>query len=175
MHAYDFHGLTVDADLDDVDRRIVRHLQEDGRRSVSTIAKDLGLSHAGVRQRVQRLLESRVVQIGAVTAPGTHGYTQMTFVGVRADHRIQAVAAAVTELDEAYYVVVCSGAVDVMAEVMCRDERHLLELIERIRAIDGVVETQSFAFVELVKWRYAPGFPEDGQAAAPAAAAGERG
>jgi Lrp/AsnC family transcriptional regulator for asnA, asnC and gidA len=156
----EFHGLGVDADLDDIDRRIVRHLQEDGRRSVATIAKDLGLSHAGVRQRVQRLLESRIIQIGAITAPATHGYGRLTFIGVRTDHRIREVAAAIAEITEAYYVVICTGPFDVMAEVMCRDETHMLALVERIRAIDGVVETQGFPFLELLKWRYAPGFPD---------------
>jgi Lrp/AsnC family transcriptional regulator for asnA, asnC and gidA len=164
MSPNEFHGLAVDTTLDEVDRQIIRHLQEDGRRSVTSIANDLGLSHAGVRQRVQRLLAARVIQIGALTAPATHGYDRITFVGVRTDHRIRDVAEAIAEIAEAYYVVICSGPYDVMIEMMCRDDAHMLNLVARIRAIEGVVETQAFPFLELLKWRYAPGFPDHDEA-----------
>ena len=55
--------------LDDVAKRIIELLQEDGRQSYAAIAKAVGLSEAAVRQRVQRLLDAEVMQIVAVTDP----------------------------------------------------------------------------------------------------------
>jgi DNA-binding Lrp family transcriptional regulator len=55
--------------LDDVSMQIIRELQRDGRRPYTSIAKTVGLSEAAVRQRVQRLLDSGVMQIVAVTDP----------------------------------------------------------------------------------------------------------
>ena len=158
MIGNEFHGLRVD-DLDEVDREIVRQLQQDGRRSVSTIAKEIGLSHAAVRQRVQRLIEGQIVRIAAITAPGTHGYPLQAFVGVRTDHRMREVADEIEAIPEAYYVVICTGSVDLMVEMMCRGPEHLLELVSRLRGIPGVVGTETFTFLELAKWRYVPGFP----------------
>ena len=55
--------------LDTTDIAIIGHLQEDGRRAYTTIAKDLGISEASVRQRVARLLRTNVIQIVAVSSP----------------------------------------------------------------------------------------------------------
>jgi Lrp/AsnC family transcriptional regulator for asnA, asnC and gidA len=167
MPSDEFHGLRV-ADLDEIDRRIVRQLQADGRRSVTRIAQEIGLSHAAARQRVQRLIELEIVRIAAITAPGTHGYGMQAFVGVRTDHRVREVASEIDKIPEAYYVVVCSGSIDIMIEMMCRTPEHLLDLVARVRAIDGVIGSETYTFLELTKWRYAPGF---GDADAPTAEA----
>jgi Lrp/AsnC family transcriptional regulator for asnA, asnC and gidA len=57
------------AHLDEVSKQIVEQLQEDGRRSYAAIGKAVGLSEAAVRQRVQRLLDTGVMQIVGVTDP----------------------------------------------------------------------------------------------------------
>ncbi len=98
------------------------------------------------------------MRIGAVSAPATHGYQRQAFIGVRTDQRVRDVADALDGFDEAYYVVVCSGTLDIVVEVMCRDNAHLLDLTCRIRALPGVLGTETYGFLELTEWRYAPGF-----------------
>jgi len=71
--------------LDDVSKAIIEHLQTDGRRSYAAIAKSVGLSEAAVRARVQRLLDSEVMQIVAVTDPLQIGFTRQAMVGIRAE------------------------------------------------------------------------------------------
>ena len=51
---------------DDVSKRIIEQLQQDGRRSYAAIGKVVGLSEAAVRQRVQRLQDTGVMQSVAV-------------------------------------------------------------------------------------------------------------
>ncbi len=160
MTTQGFHGLTV-ADLDTIDRQIVRLLQQDGRRSVSDIAKEVGLSHAGTRQRVHRLLAHRIVQIAAITNPRTHGYGSSGALGIKTTGDPWSVADKLDAIDEVYYVVIANGSFDLFVELMGRDLLHLTRLIGEIRRIEGVAALETFTFVELTKWSYAPAFLTD--------------
>lgn len=55
--------------LDDTAKRIIAHLQEDGRKPYAAIGKEIGLSEAAVRQRVRALTDAGVIQIVAVSDP----------------------------------------------------------------------------------------------------------
>jgi Lrp/AsnC family transcriptional regulator for asnA, asnC and gidA len=141
--------------LDDVSKKIIEQLQEDGRRPYAAIASSVGLSEAAVRQRVQRLVRSGVVQIVAVTNPLHVGFTRQAMVGIRVDGALDPVVAAVSELVEVAYVVITAGSFDVLAEVICEDDEHLLRIInDRIRTIDGVRSTETFVYLELSKQTY---------------------
>ena len=141
--------------LDDIGKAIVEQLQADGRRPYATIAKAVGLSEAAVRQRVARLQEAGVIQIVAVTDPLQLGFRRQAMVGVRVDGDIMAAADAVAELSEVDYVVITAGSFDLLVEVVCEDDDHLLELVGgRIRALPGVRNTETFVYMKLRKQHY---------------------
>jgi len=141
--------------LDDASKAIIEQLQEDGRRPYATIGRAVGLSEAAVRQRVQRLLEVGVMQIVAVTDPLQVGFPRQAMIGVRVDGPIEAVADAMAEIPEVDYVVITAGSFDVLVEVVCEDDDHLLELVsQRIRGVPGVRETESFVYLKLRKQLY---------------------
>ncbi len=76
--------------LDKTDRAIIQALKGDGRLPFSTIAAQLNVSPGMIRQRVQRLTESGVLQFAAVTNPLRPGYHTMALIGVKADgHRLR--------------------------------------------------------------------------------------
>ena len=144
--------------LDDVSKAIVSQLQQDGRRSYAAIGKVVGLSEAAVRQRVQRLTDSGVMQVVAVTDPMELGFARQAMVGVKVTGAIEPVADAIAGLDEVDYVVVTAGSYDVLAEVIAESDEHLLEIIsEQIRAIDGVLTTETFMYLHLRKQTYSWG------------------
>ena len=144
--------------LDDVSKKIIEQLQEDGRRPYAAIAASVGLSEAAVRQRVQRLVRSGVMQIVAVTNPLHLGFTRQAMIGIRVDGHLDPVVDAVSALDEVAYVVVTAGSFDVLAEVICEDDEHLLHIMnERIRTIEGVRSTETFVYLELAKQTYSWG------------------
>ena len=144
--------------LDDVSKAIIEQLQQDGRRSYAAIGKVVGLSEAAVRQRVQRLIDSGVMQVVAVTDPLELGFARQAMVGVRVTGPLESVADAIAQLDEVDYVVVTAGSYDILAEVVCESDEHLLELISgRIRAIEGVVATETFMYLRLRKQTYSWG------------------
>ena len=143
--------------LDDVSRAIIEQLQEDGRRSYARIAGAVGLSEAAVRQRVQRLLDAGVMQIVAVTDPMQVGFPRQAMVGVRTSGDARGVADALADCPEVDYVVVTAGSFDVLVEVVCEDDEHLLETVARLRAVEGVLSTETFVYLGLRKQTYAWG------------------
>jgi Lrp/AsnC family transcriptional regulator for asnA, asnC and gidA len=141
--------------LDAVSKTIIELLQEDGRRSYSDIGRVVGLSEAAVRQRVQRLTESGVMQIVAVTDPMQLGFHRQAMIGIRVSGDARKVAEAVAAIDAIDYVVITVGAFDVLAEVVCEDDEDLLALInDVIRPIDGVLSTETFIYAKLQKQLY---------------------
>jgi len=144
--------------LDDVSKAIIEQLQQDGRRSYAAIGKEVGLSEAAVRQRVQRLIDSGVMQVVAVTDPLELGFARQAMIGIRVEGPIDPVADAVAALDEVDYVVVTAGTYDLLVEVVAESDEHLLNLISgRIRAIPGVAATETFMYLKLQKQSYAWG------------------
>jgi Lrp/AsnC family transcriptional regulator, regulator for asnA, asnC and gidA len=141
--------------LDDLSKRIIEHLQEDGRRSYAAIGKAVGLSEAAVRQRVQRLIDGGVVQIVAVTDPSHLGFRRQAMIGVRAEGDLGKVADRLAEMPEVDYVVITAGSFDMLVEAVCEDDDELLELVShRIRGIQGVRTTETFVYLKLRKQHY---------------------
>ena len=141
--------------LDDVSKAIIALLQRDGRRSYADIGKQVGLSEAAVRQRVQRLTEAGVMQIVAVTDPLQLGFRRQAMIGLKVAGDVRPVADALAAIEAVDYVVVTAGAYDLLAEVVCEDDEGLIELLHgRIRALPGVVSTETFLYLGLRKQAY---------------------
>jgi Lrp/AsnC family transcriptional regulator for asnA, asnC and gidA len=146
---------TPSAPLDDVSKGIIEQLQQDGRRPYAAIGKAVGLSEAAVRQRVQRLQESGVMQIVAVTDPMQMGFARAAMIGVRVDGDVEIVADQLEHMPEVDYLVVTAGSFDILAEIVAEDDDHLLEVINRrIRAIPGVRSTETYVYLKLRKQIY---------------------
>ncbi|MGH3496325.1 MAG: Lrp/AsnC family transcriptional regulator [Nocardioidaceae bacterium] len=144
--------------LDDVSKGIIEQLQQDGRRPYAAIGKAVGLSEAAVRQRVQRLLDHGVMQIVAVTDPLQLGFARQAMIGLTVEGPLEPIADALAEMDEIDYVVVTAGGFDLLAEVVCESDEHLLEVVStRIRTIPGVRATESFVYLKLRKQTYSWG------------------
>ena len=142
------------AALDEVSKLIIEELQHDGRRSYAAISKAVGLSEAGVRQRVQRLIDSGVMQIVAVTDPMTLGFHRQTMIGIKCEGDLEQVAGQLADMDEIDYVVITSGSFDLLVEVVCEDDDHLLEILSQVRAVPGITSTETFVYLKLRKQTY---------------------
>ncbi len=141
--------------IDSVSKAIIEQLQEDGRRPYAAIGKAVGLSEAAVRQRVQKLLDQGVMQIVAVTDPLTVGFRRQAMVGINVEGDLEPVADALAEMGEVEYVVMTAGSFDLLIEIVCEDDDHLLETInKRIRTLPGVRSTESFVYLKLRKQTY---------------------
>jgi len=141
--------------LDEIDKAIIRELQGDGRMSYTQLAPAVGLSQAATRQRVQRLLESGVMQIVAVTDPLKLGFKVQAIVGVCADGDLKTLAATIASMPEVDYLVTTAGRFDLLMEVICEDVEELERLLNgRLRRLPGVRSLENFLFLELNKEKY---------------------
>ena len=139
------------ASLDELDGRLIAALQENGRETFRALAARLGVSEATVRNRYARLTDSGVLQVTAVTNPLGMGYDAMAMLGITVDGPPERVADVLTTWQEAIYVVIVAGRFDVLVELVSTDRRDLLELITRVRTLDGVSTTETFVYLDLAK------------------------
>lgn len=141
--------------LDETSKLIIEQLQEDGRRSYARIGAAVGLSEAAVRQRVQKLIDSDVMQIVAVTNPLQVGFPRQALVGLRVSGDTRIVAAALEKLEAVDYVVLTAGSFDIVIEVVCESDAELSELLNsRIRTLPCVLSSETFVYLELRKQSY---------------------
>ena len=138
-----------------LDKRIIEHLQTDGRRPFTQIAAELGVSEAAVRARTNRLIERGVLQVVGVTDPVKLGF-QQAMIGVRCDPgRLVEVAESVAKMEEVDYVVITAGRFDLLVETVGEDNEALLRFLsDRLRTIDGVRDTETFLYLRMVKQTY---------------------
>jgi Lrp/AsnC family transcriptional regulator for asnA, asnC and gidA len=141
---------------DHLDHQIVDALVQDGRRPFVRIAADLGVSEASVRQRVGRLIRDGVMEITAVTNPLKLGYDVVCMLGVSVEKAmLERAGEALAELEEVTYLVACTGRYDYLVEVVCQDNRHLLEFLSRqLAEVPGVLSTESFSYLSVLKESY---------------------
>jgi len=139
--------------IDDIDQRIIEALQQDGRRPFTKIAADLGISEASVRQRVSNLINNQVMQIVAVTNPIKLGFSLASMIGIRVSgDRLMEVAQEISAFDEVIYLILCTGRFDMLAEVVCRDNDHLLKfLTEKLYKVPGVQQAETYMYLRVCK------------------------
>lgn len=142
--------------LDDLDKAIIKALQLDGRRPYAQIGRELKVPEATVRQRAERLISRGVVQVVGVTDPLAMGFQQPAFIGLNVDAaQLEAIADRLAALDEVTYVVVMAGRYDLICEVVCEDNDHLLRVLtERVATIDGIRSTETMVELRFVKESY---------------------
>jgi len=144
---------------DPMNREIIQRLQEDGRMSYSEIARELGTSEATVRNRVNRMIDARLMRIIAVVDPVALGNTAYAMVGLRiaagADPR--RVARNFVDCSEVTYVLFTAGSYDLLVEVICEGQdafrSFLLERCYNNPEIAGVEPMIGLQLLKsLMKW-----------------------
>jgi Lrp/AsnC family transcriptional regulator, regulator for asnA, asnC and gidA len=141
--------------LDDVSKAIIYALQHDGRRPYSAIAEEVGISEGAVRQRVQRLMSTGVMQIVAVTDPTELGFGREAMIGICCSGDSLQVAERLTQIDAIDYVVLTAGRFDIVVEVVCEDDAQLLEVLNtRIRSLPGVYLAEALVYLKTLKQQY---------------------
>ncbi|GAA3680452.1 HTH-type transcriptional regulator Ptr1 [Arthrobacter ginkgonis] len=142
--------------MDDLDRAILQSLEDDGRKAMREIARELGTAEATVRARIKRLQESNVLRIVAFVDPDSVGGTQLSLVFVAVEPaRHQSVVDALVDLPEVTYVSTLLGAPDICIEVQCGGNAELWAFVNgKVSAIPGVVSAEPRPILRVHKLRY---------------------
>ncbi len=142
--------------LDDIDKAIIKCLQQDGRRPYAQIGRQLNVPEATVRQRAERLINRGIVQVVGVTDPLAMGFQQPALIGLKVEAgKLETIAEQIASLDEVTYVVITAGRYDLFCEVVCEDNEHLLRVLtDRFAEIDGIRSTETLVELRFVKESY---------------------
>lgn len=149
-------GIVEGDDFDDMDLRIISFLQKDGRMPFTAIASELKVSPGMIRMRYNRLVDSGRLRVAAITNPLRLGYQSMAMIGIRVEgKKLMEIADRIGELSEVIYLILTSGAYDIIAEVICKDQDHLLKFLStKLYTIEGVRETETYIHLKIVKEIY---------------------
>jgi Lrp/AsnC family transcriptional regulator for asnA, asnC and gidA len=139
-------------ELDLLNRQIIVCLQQDGRRTFASIASELHVAESTVRTRVNKLTESGILKFFGDIDPYPVGLTYAhVMIRVRGTH-LRHAAKALAEVPEILYVGMCTGSYDIITDVICRDNQHLLKLIQDdVRPIPGIEYLETFITLDIVK------------------------
>ncbi|MFJ3667015.1 Lrp/AsnC family transcriptional regulator [Streptomyces sp. NPDC090106] len=137
--------------IDDLDRDIMSALARDGRMPFTTLARELAVSEATVRQRVARLQESGTLRIVALCNPLTLGHQSVRLMIRVRDLTPRAVAKSLADMPMINHVALVAGSQDIFLEGTCRDQAQLVQLLDEIRMLPGVSRVQVLLLLELFK------------------------
>ena len=134
--------------LDGIDKIIIKHLLEDARRPIQALSKASGISGAAVHQRLKKLEKAKVISGSQIILnPKILGFKTVAFIGIYLDKAIRNEEVVkqlkiIPEVVECHYT---TGNWSVFAKIVCRDNEHLMELLnKKIQSVNGVSRTETF-------------------------------
>ncbi len=142
--------------LDEMDRRIIRLLQHDGRMSNTDIARQLEVTETTVRKRIGRLLDEGLMNIVAVPTPEAVGMSLSSIIGVSVDltamHRV---GDAIRAYPQVRYVGMSAGRYDLIIEAFFSNQEQLLDFVtDKLGALEGVNNIETSVILKVVKFSY---------------------
>lgn len=140
--------------LDEVDFAIISAMQTDGRTSFTVIAEKLNVSIGTIRTRFNRLLDEKVITIVGRVDPGKVGFASYAHVAVyvRPAALKESVAQKIALMPEVSFLAGTFGDYDLEVDVMCRDNDHLVDFVNKISVIDGVYQTKTTLYFKVYKY-----------------------
>lgn len=138
--------------IDNLDRKILNIVMKNARIASKDVALECGVSRAAIHQRIQRLIDMKVITGSGYTVnPKVLGYNTCTYVGVKLE-KGSMYREVVRELEKIREVVEChftTGPYSMLIKVYAQDNQHLMELLnDRIQHISGVTETETLISLE---------------------------
>jgi DNA-binding Lrp family transcriptional regulator len=143
-----------DKPLDEVDLTLIRELVADGRATFAALSPKIGLSQAGVRARVQRLLDQQIVVVQATTGASVLGLASFSSLFIQVRGGALEVGERLAAMPEFTIVCATSGRFGLACEVWSRDDSHLLDILDNVRSVDRVVDVESASYLEIVKEQF---------------------
>jgi Lrp/AsnC family transcriptional regulator, regulator for asnA, asnC and gidA len=142
--------------VDELDRKIIKMLQVDGRLSNTEIARVLEITETTVRKRIAHLLDERLISIVAVPTPEAAGMNLSAIIGISVElTAIHGVADAIRSYTEVRYIGMSAGRYDLMVEAFFTDQEHLLEFVtDKLGGLPGITNLETSIILKVVKFSY---------------------
>jgi len=137
--------------LDPVDLQLLALLQEDGRRTIADVAKQVALSATAVKRRIARLEAEGVIKGYSARVDyaklgwNVAAFAELRYTGRTSPGDMRRLAAAHPEISAVYTT---AGIQDAMAYVHATDLEHLSDVIHRLRDTDQIVGTRTHVILD---------------------------
>lgn len=139
--------------LDELDLKIIAHLQEDGRMTFKDIAQDIGVTERTIRLRVNQLRESGILSIVGIVNPIKVGLKLIAAIQISVlQHSMEQCIEQLNALDEVRFIAITSGEYQLIIEVAFRSHEKLVEFIEKkLNNVAGIRKTNIIMELKIVK------------------------
>jgi len=146
---------TNDYQPDEIDHLILQALQDDGRKSFSDLAKDLGMAVSTVSKRYMNLVDCGILAIVGRVEPARIGLNAYAAINVQVDTvaNVERVAQELLALPEVSFLALRTGDFQLEINVMCRDNAHLMEILRNnMDKINHVRKYEINMYLKVYKW-----------------------
>lgn len=142
--------------LDQIDCKMIRLLQRDGRISNTDIAKKVGISEATVRSRLNRLIKEKIIQIVAVSDPLILGFGIVGNIRIHVDiKKMKSIIKELKKIKALWFIVQGTGGTGIDTEFVVKSLEELNALIfDKINKIDGIFKTETSLYLNFIKRQY---------------------
>lgn len=139
--------------FDEFDEAIVAALQQDGRRSLRSIASDIGLSADAVGNRIGRLSSDALLKVVGVVDPHSVGINAQATVALDYRGDLKVISHELAQHSEVTFLVVMLGRHNVLCEVSATDDGEIADFVSTVaRASGGVGSVEVWKHLEVHKW-----------------------
>ena len=145
------NAINAEYHLDKIDKEIIYMLMDNAKTSLAQISKNVGISTTAVHQRIKKLENAGVMENSiSFLNPRKIGFKVVSFIGVfleQPSHYQDAIKALkeINEVVEAHYT---TGNYTIFLKVLCKDNDHLMEILNKIQKLKGVTRTETFISLE---------------------------
>jgi len=143
--------------LDDTDRKLISHLQEDGRMSFVKLASLMGVTEGTIRRKYKKLVKDGALKITAISNPYATGFDAPAFIGINVERRLlENVAEKLAQMPEVQFVAVTTGTYEIIIQVISCSNKNLYDLIMKIGGLEGIQNTHTFLMLNIYKhsWKF---------------------
>ncbi|HEX2318792.1 MAG TPA: Lrp/AsnC family transcriptional regulator [Streptosporangiaceae bacterium] len=142
--------------IDEIDRRVIKILQADGRRPNTEIARDLHVSETTIRKRVSQLVSQGLINIVAVPTPRAVGLNLSAIIGISVTlPKLKEISEELKRQKEVRYVGVSTGRYDIIVEAFFLDQQHFLDFISsKLSSMEGITGLETSMILDVVKFSY---------------------
>ena len=137
--------------IDKLDLAIIASLEEDGRRTYTSLSAETGASEATVRARMTKLIDIGILQIVALSSPLLLGWQPLrVYIKVGGSSPTD-IANRIAKLSSANTVAIVSGEFDVYVEATCRDLNAGVEFLDMLRSMPQIGSMEVTVLTRLIK------------------------
>jgi Lrp/AsnC family transcriptional regulator for asnA, asnC and gidA len=142
--------------IDNIDKQIVRLLAQNARQSSETLAKQLSISSATIRRRVNKLVSSGAIHMVAAIDPAKFGLSFVTIIALDVAHdKLDSIARLLAAKEQIMWISTTTGRFDIIALASFSSAEDFYEFMQgELTNVEGLNNSETFVCLHIQKGQY---------------------